>query len=361
MTSRKYFYCIVIILSAFMLANLALWHGYTKISFAQGDLNRLGSFIRTQDMLPDMKYLKHHTELREYLQQNGLKQSFDIITIGDSFSNGIGSSICYYQDYLEDRYNLRVLNLRFKNNCLLDLYILVQSGLLDEINPRAVIIESVGRSIQTRLGNKEIEFPKKSLVEAELAKISLKKQTASIIRKKISSGLLPSVIANINMKFVYYRLMRLMFGFDKLGDSYIAELDKNLFSNTGQENLLLFYHQDLNYIGRRINPAMINKNLNNASKLLQDRNRNIKLIFMGCVDKYDLYYPYVINKRGRPENILFDEIQKQPDKNYMFINTKKILRERLEQGEKDLYWAGDTHWTWKGIQIVCDELMKKLQ
>ena len=349
MDSRKYFYCIVIILFAFMLANLIMWHGYTKKMFTQRDLNRLGNFISTDSQTQGKKYSRHRTELRDYLKSYS-KESFDVITIGDSFSN------TPFQDYLEEKYNLNILNARFNGGCLKDLYILLQSGLLDQIKPRAVIIENVARDTQSIFGRCEEELPEINQSEAE--KLLFTTKTGS----KISSGLIPAVMTERNINLLCSKIQRYITGSDKLtSEAYIAELDRNLFTNPGQENILLYYYYDLHYLDEPFNPEIARLNLNNAAELL--RARNIKLIFMPCVDKYDLYYPYIINKRSRPENNLFAELENLAlnANNYTFINTKKILREALSRGEKDLYWAGDTHWSWRGWEIVCDELAKKLQ
>ena len=82
---------------------------------------------------------------------------------------------------------------------------------------------------------------------------------------------------------------------------------------------------------------------------------------MLCVDKYDLYYPYIKDRRGRTENNLFEEFRNVPDKNYIFIDTKKILREALERGEKDLYWLSDTHWSWRGMSIVSEKIFEAIK
>lgn len=353
MTSRKYFYCVIIILSAFMLANLALWHGYTKKLFTQDELYRMGNYLGTPSGTRYKNYLLHKTELRDYIK-SGRKESFDVITIGDSFSN----YKYVYQNYLEEKYNLNILNARFNGGCLKDLYILIQTGLLDEIKPKAVIIESVARSVQDRFGQCEEKLPVISRTEAEEFISASDSNTAA----KISSGLMPSVMTERNIDLLHGKIQRYMTDSDQLtSKAYIAELDKKLFTNPGQENILLYYYYDLHYINEPLKPEIAEVNLNNAANLLDAR--NIKLIFMPCVDKYDLYYPYIINKRNRPENNLFAKLESiiiNAD-NYAFINTKAILREALERGVKDLYWAGDTHWSWRGWEIVCDELVKELQ
>ncbi len=152
---------------------------------------------------------------------------------------------------------------------------------------------------------------------------------------------------------VYYRII----SSERLSkEVYRAELSQNFFTNTGQEDLLLFYHEDLRHIHDTFNADMINRNLNTAAKILHDK--NIKLLFLACPDKFDLYYPYIKDTKGRPENPLFPEMLKVSPKHYTFIDSRKILRDALERGEKDLYWLNDTHWSWKGAELVCDEIMR---
>ena len=86
--------------------------------------------------------------------------------------------------------------------------------------------------------------------------------------------------------------------------------------------------------------------------------KGIKLIFFAAADKYDLYYPYITDKRGRPENPFFMKMREVPGKEYVFADAMKPLREALGRGEQDVYWLNDTHWSHKGIKIFCDELVR---
>lgn len=348
MNARKYVLCFAVVLYSFLAANLVLWHGTVKHMFRQRDLNRLGYFEATEALTQPENYSVHHTEMRNYLNV-GIKESFDIITIGDSFTNGGGEA--YYQDYLADKYGIKALNFRLKNHCLTDLYILLTSGLLDELHPKVIIIESVGRSVQGRLGTELVSIQETSRKEVEHR--LLNKSTSGV---KASTGIIPSVMIETNIGFLYSMALRIINPERLSPEVYITELDRELFTNLGYESTLLFYFEDLNYIDTPLNAEMINRNLNTASAILSEK--GIKLIFMPCVDKYDLYYPYIKDKNGRPENPLFTEMRKVQDKEYTFIDTKAILQEALERGEKDIYWFGDTHWSWKGAELVCDELVK---
>lgn len=352
MSAKKYVAWVAGFLFVFMVGDLVLWHFVVKDIFMQEELNRMGSFSTTKPLTPRHEYPKHHTELKEYLT-SGRKESFDVLTIGDSFSNGSGAG--YYQDYLAEKYGLNIVNARFENHCLKDLYILTESGILDEIHPSAVLLETVARDVQDRLGDSEV-IP--SPITREEALSSFWKSDPNKGHKFLGAGLFAPAMPEANKNFVFNIHSRLSRNGQLSSKVNITELDREFFTNPGYESTMLYYPHALKYLKTPLDAEMVNKNLNNAAKILADK--NIKLIFMPCVDKYDLYYPYITDKKGRPENPLFDILRNMPGKNYTLIDTKTILRKELERGEKDVYWLSDTHWSWKGMEKVCDELAKYL-
>ena len=71
------------------------------------DMNRLAAVITPDALTQDVHYARHHTELMDYLS-SGSQESFDVMTIGDSFTNGLDGGS--YPDYLVNQYGLRVIN-----------------------------------------------------------------------------------------------------------------------------------------------------------------------------------------------------------------------------------------------------------
>ncbi|MBQ6112250.1 MAG: hypothetical protein IJL01_07645, partial [Synergistaceae bacterium] len=220
MSSRKYVICVTSLLYVFIILNFTLWHCITRQAFAQKDLNRLGTLISTESLTQNVKYSKHHTEFKDYIS-SGMKESFDVITIGDSFSNGGGYT--YYQDYLEERYNIRCLNVNFTDHCLNDLYALINSGMLSEIKPKAVILESAERLLQDRFGVKEIDSES---ITAERAKNFINNRRTGKTSQSLASGFFPPVAAQANMDFIknilYHKIDT-----ERLSPAvYITELDR---------------------------------------------------------------------------------------------------------------------------------------
>ena len=341
MTSKKYILCIASVLYIIMIVNLAFWHVIVKPIFIGRDLNRLGSFATNKPITEDIKYSRHHVRLSDYIA-SGSRESFDILTIGDSFSSGA------YQDYLVNHYGLKIINANryLKNHCLADLYLMCASGLIDRISPKFVILESVERSVQDRLG-REIIVPD---THSDDVKLPTPQQVT------ISDGFMPPVMFQANARYIYNKFYSFLKPGQLSPEVYITQLDRPFFTNPGQERILLHYCDDLLYLDSPLNADRVNQNLNNAARILKAK--GIKLIFFAAADKYDLYYPYIADKSGRTENPFFTTMREVRGKEYVFVDTMKPLREALERGEKDVYWLNDTHWSHKGIKLVCDELVK---
>ena len=326
-----------------MMINLALWHGTVKSIFQQRDLNRLGNIASTQALNQDMLYSKHHTEFYDYAASENF-EPYDVLTIGDSFSNGGGGN--YYQDYLVNQYGLKVLNAQAD---IAGLYALDKLGWLDKISPKVVIYESVARYLQGRLGEKLIDAGNtEEQAEALLSRTETPKPN--------TFDFLPAISFQAVGKYIYHRIYRILKPEQLSPEVYITKIDRPFFTNPGQENTLLFYFQDLDYLKNPLNAEMVNQNLNTAARILKAK--GIKLVFFAAADKYDLYYPYIIDKKGRPENSIFQKMRDVQGKEYIYIDTITPLRQALERGEQDVYWLGDTHWSHKGIKFFCDELVK---
>lgn len=78
---------------------------------------------------------------------------------------------------------------------------------------------------------------------------------------------------------------------------------------------------------------------------------------MATTDKYDLYYDFIVDN-PYPKNYLFDLLRETP-KEYYFVDTKTILLEALKRGEKDIYYADDTHWSYRASEIISQDSIFK--
>lgn len=308
-----------------------------------GDLVRLSYQVDSIDLKKAENTLpKQHLEGSQY---NG--QEIDVLTIGDSFSNGGGSGKnAFYQDYIASINDYNVLNIRALHaaggdvpNTLLALY---NSGILDSIKPKKIILSIGSRAFIRRIG-KDLDWEQNastSKIWAEIKEMKPRDLAAHQLKDV-------SIVNTANFKLPFY----------SIGYTFVPclksvckfPLKEALFSVKADTEILI-YKQTLKdlYMNTADNIAKANTNLNRIAGLL--KKKGIELYFMPAVSKYDLYYDYI---EGNPyaKDALF-ELYEPLDKAYQMINTKSILLPLLQKGEKDVFYADDTHWSSKASKEI---------
>ena len=334
-----------------------------------GDLARMTYSV---DMV-DKRYTKIDLDKRHMnMQTDYNRKEIDLVTIGDSFSEGAGGGKNpYYQDYIANNFDLNVLNIKMSKDSksyIETIYGLLNSGKLEEKKIKYILIESVQRRSLERFSVNNINkaiivdefniFKEPKIIEKnKLDDLSFFKILLSIFKKSDKDDI--GIINNLNQNALIYNLRFKLRGYGKMSSHvYRENLNKELFSVLSSKDLL-FYYEDLKYLDleTKENIELLNENFNVLARDLSQK--GIKLIFMPAVDKYNLYRPYIVSNIYK-ESIFFEYLETLP-KEYIFINTKKILSKELENGEKDIFFADDTHWSYKASEkIVSDDEFKKI-
>jgi hypothetical protein len=360
--NRIFFITLCSLLAGYLLFNLLTWNLFTRRVLADpscngGDLARVGyitdSIVCKQnvDDLP-----RRHLEEHEYTGQK-----IDVLTIGDSFSSGGGGGRNrYYQDHLATISGIEVLNvLQYKKLDLIStVSLLNNNGYLDRIRPGHVLIECAEKECLNDLPA-EIDFMC-TLSDEELerhGRIDYYRHVAALQQEEAASAVGTGSGAPFKLDFfseANFKLVRnsILYRFADnafFSQVYKVKLTRPLFSARDADTLL-FFHKDVKH-RQRITPeniARMNDYLNTLADRLADK--GIRLSFMPVVDKYDLYSSYIVRNRYQ-ESRFFEEFRKLP-KRYRFIDTKALLREELERGEKDIFYADETHWSWKASRKI---------
>lgn len=340
--SKIFFHAFLAFLGVFILVNWVTWTRVTETLLTEhhgfaGDLTRLGyiwgsTYPRhNEDDLP-----RRHVENADWRGE-----PIDILTVGVSNSNGMGGGRNrFYQDYLATRFGASVMNIQlYKNKPPLDtLWIALNSGYLDRVKPRIVWLETGQRVTVPWYGHPidpSQSFPLED-VEAFYREARYVNPLPPV--KFINSGNL-KFLANL----LLYRLSDRAFA----SQVYMRELDRPMFS-VPAERRLLFFHEDLKYLPLATPGSVrtVNENVNALADRLAGR--GMKLVFMLSVDKYDLYEPLIANN-PYPKARLFEEMAGL-DHRFTYADTKKIWQPMVMSGEKDVFYADDTHWSWKASE-----------
>lgn len=314
----------------------------------KGDLIRIGYIINKGDYRSIFK--KELVQKNFYTNVSSLnfdqQKKFTVLSIGDSFSGQKGYG---YKNYLAQKPNISVLHLdRFlTNNPIETAYGILNGDMLDKIKVDYIILQSVERHITRRV--KKIN--KNRIITIDSLKIQIK-ENEDKLKKEIEKESFPS------QRIIKFPLQNLLYFFDDDAygsDAYQVTTDEFLFSN--DNNRLLFLSSDLKAVKENNNVkslAKLNTTLNELSNRLGKK--GIKLIVLPSPDKYDFYYDHIINTKKYPKPLFFERFQKYP-KEYIYINSKKILKQH-EKHQKDLYFYDDTHWSPWSSKILANEIEK---
>ncbi len=313
----------------------------------EGDLVRLGylyynpspkSLINNKYNLP-----KHYTLLSEI--DLTIKNKFDVITIGDSFSE-LGN--LGYKNFIGSK-GLSVLHIDAfitGHNPIQTLIQLIKSDFFNFVSADYVVLQSVERYFNKRTS--EIDFG--GIIRIEDIKYQIDNRDETESNDKLpffSEATLKIPFANIlyffNSKIEYTPIFK------------YKTNHNNLFSNS--PNQLLLYEEDIYNLENKNDSTNIFKSI----KVIEGINdsltkHNINLIMLVSPDKYDIYYPF-IEEREKLTKPQFFEIYEKIRKNYLNVNAFQILSKKAKS-EKDIYFYDDTHWSPKSAEIIADEIYK---
>lgn len=331
--------------------------GYTIkfYNFEQGDLVRM-SYLKSDYDYSSIFNEEFKTKEIVIFNDSSIvtKKKWKFFTIGDSFTKQrkIG-----YVNKLSAKHPNNVVS--FNTSYLLggdpltSLYGLINSDYFDSVKVEYVIFQSVERYLTSRGAglNRDVQYGYSNVQEAILQdKKELLEEKEALKSKKSPYP---------TDRFVKFPLNNLMYRYNPTGNNelvYKETLTVPLFSTS--RNDLLFFREDVDYLefnNNAENVKVLNDNLNEIALALHQK--GIKFIVLIAPDKFDLYYPYLVNKNKYAKPLFFEHFNKL-EKNYLYINAYTILREKLKQKTKDIYLYDDTHWSPWATEVIATEISK---
>ncbi len=350
MSYRSFVRIFLMLLIAFISGNFILWHCETKKLFSNkfdgGDLARMGCLSGVKQLRTTRFSLpRRHLEMHDFRGQ-----SIDILTIGDSFSYGAGRGLNpFYQDYIATVNNVAVMNVfPYPTDDLFvgfaplsTLMVLYNSGYLDIINPKIIIIESVERYCLIRHA-KPVNFQRKEPLKKVISYYKIDHE--SNLFKSPDVGF----VNNGNMKFLLANLY-FMVQDNYENKVYKFKTKRNHFSCKNGSTLVVLGEDIRNSsFSNKATVSKLNDNFNKMADMLAAK--GIKLYFMPVVDKYNLYADFIV-ENPYPRSCFFEELRTLPKK-YSLIDTKAMLLDSVRKGEKDIYYSDDSHWSWKASEKI---------
>jgi hypothetical protein len=351
---KKFTLILLAFLLGFFLYNAVVWKLFTEDLIADkhsvgGDLARLGYLRGAKHHRTNSYDLpRRHVEQEDYQGER-----IDLVTIGDSFSNGGGGGRNrYYQDYIASINDIGVMNIEpYKDLDLLTVAVVyANNGYLDKLKPRYLILSASEKFSIDRF-SKPVDF-NKNIPPDELATLKrVKYQAKSNEPDAGGRKNFFQFINDGNFKFLLYKIYYRYSDHAFFSKTFKKPLNAPLFSVKDSTTLLYFRDDVLNITYASQNAIeRMNDNLNRLADILAKK--GVKLYFMPCVDKYNLYSEFVVNNRS-PHSTFFELLRPLP-KRYNLIDTKALLLPEVRRGVKDVFYADDTHWSWKASEKIFD-------
>jgi hypothetical protein len=342
---RKWSFLLIASLALLIMFNFTIWQFFTEDiltfeKYCNGDLTRMGYISGSKH------YRKYESTLpRKHIENTDYtgRQHVDVVTLGDSFSNAKSGKDPFYQDWIASLHDLDVLNvqpLRGKTQFETAI-VLLNSGYLAKVRPRFLILESVERFCCTTDFSRNVDF------QGTMALDAVEQYYRDA--KCVSNYPKTSFINTGNFKFVRNAILYEFSDHAFNSPVYARDLIAPLFS-VKNDRRLIFLNEDIKNIQAANEQAVnkFNENLNVLANLLAKQ--GIALYFMPAPDKYNMYRDYIVNN-PYPKSTFFELMRPLPKK-YIFVDTKAILSQAIKNGEKDIYYADDTHWSWKAVKKI---------
>jgi len=352
---KKYVKLILISLVIFLSYHVIVWTFYTSRIYNLEKNNYVGDLGRMSYLVNSLDHRIHNVDLkkRHYYKDNYQNQEIDIVTLGDSFFNGgAGGKNAYIQDYLATQTNLNILNVLSFDSQQSPIKLIenmIDVGWFKKYKPKYLILETVEKSLPGKFNLKK-ELKIGTLKELE-RKIQSPGQSLFTYVPQVK------IINTANYKLPYFNLM---YNFKEKAQRSVYKLSLNddYFSVKDSDSLLC-YNEEIEHIEYFTDQKLdeINDKINLLSKKLKEQ--NVELIFLVAVDKYDLYYDKIINNKYKKQTF-FERFEKL-NKDYIFINTKKVLKPLIDNKVLDVFYADDTHWSYKANEAVSSYIKDRLE
>jgi hypothetical protein len=287
----------------------------------------------------------------EFLSQTQRK-TFDILTIGDSFSEQHAFG---YKNQLANYYSVLHVDRFISRDPYQTLVELLNGDFFDNYDIGTVILQGVERHVMDPVGR--IDLSRKLDLELIDSMVQWRPTYTSNKSKHYNIEL----FSRESIKFPLYDLPRFLcaenyYINDMVG---VASLkNTKFFSN--ESNQLIFLRLDQHVIQRNSsikNIEALNDILSFIS--IQLAKRGVKLIFLPAPDKFSFYFDYLQDQTNYRKPGFFESMQKT-QKNYTFINTNQVLKSFIET-VPDLYFYDDSHWSPVASKIIAEEIVRMIE
>lgn len=308
---------------------------------ATGDLGRLAFIVIGEDYGQRIEqYELKDTLFNKVRETEDLRNiHVNVLTIGDSFSQQEHAG---YQNYMAQD-GVTVANTRrdLYDNPIQYAWNLLDAGVVDSTNIDVMVVEVGERDFPLRIENFRTD-------KVEVGAPDMPDEGGE------------EMVWDIRQWSLLRTRDFLMYHYAGRNPVYEVQLDRDLFSSN-EPRKLFFYCADI------LNGLTIEESIRPKVKEVFDllttkaHERGFALVLMLPVDKYDLYQDYIVdNPYDHPKRINEDVREILGDIPEVLL-TKYYLQPLIDKGEKDVFLFDNSHWSYKGSEVVGKELSRRIK
>lgn len=351
-------------------------YAYPMLRYANGEsygaLVQLGSYFFDKEYMPLMAHnpgFKCHVTLSEDVTEDICDS--DVLVIGDSFTQmGYNNFMEYLQNLYSDRtiYGVHTFRygeewryahkslegsgrlLTFPGKTDVVMYLLRYAKRL----PSTIVIESSEMWLMESVVSTKFELSEDSLEDYDGAPlVSSEEKYERYSQLLVSPDPIKSILDgrafNFAQDWIKRRARTVGNGVRK------SPLMKPLFTNKGGESTLYYIPYTFTWSDEDIDKmrSMMTQIIDEGAQ------RGVNIIFMVIPLKEHLYGEYMLEER-LPATYLSDYLTDRTSSPHYLI-CQPILEKMVENGEKDVFLANDTHWSYKGAKACAEALKFKIE
>lgn len=302
-----------------------------------GDLGKLGQYTFSDD------YVVTPSQQTGKVNNIGYNDTIrdGILVIGDSFSQPDGEQ---YTKFLAAWSINEVYNLHHEWGVSpFNRFLFVAN---QQLTPKIVIVESVERSLISRLLNTYFTFSPQEMISESIIDTT-HYETKHRVKKSSETSLLLETSMWVKRRIDY-------FGY--ANPVRKTTLHTPMFTCEGEETSLYFYQDDLHYSYSKDTLSLMAAKMDSLFAFAQAH--DIHLYVLIAEDKYDLYQTYIADT-AHWEKTLLEDFCPLVQTPYL-INSKDTLSKMAAAGVKDIYYCNDTHWSPIGAEAVAVQVAQRI-
>lgn len=323
---KKLIIRLIIFSIPFVLLALNYWL-VTMTKERSGDLGRVGHCYFEKNYHARLSPFREEQFVRD-VQIDSLPDSINILSVGDSFSNKI---LCdqRWNEYFGETIHQQVVNIPPCDKSPANIVLSILSQYPDNRLPRIIIMETIEREAIPILSALDFDCPE-SLCNVRYLPKNHGDMTSDFFRETIE---------------FYQRQLGM--------NSHLvfSNLNESVFSAKGDESNLICYYQDTTHFS----DSEVSLAVDNLKRLYSlAEQRGVQLVYVICPNKVNVYWPYISEKDKKKYFNILDCTRTFDTLSYVY-NPLPLLRLKLSEGEQDIFYCDDSHWTPKTAKLVGEE------